>query len=154
MGMAICNDRRWSETYRVMGLQGVEMVLIGYNTPVQQSARAGTRRSSLFHNQLATQAGAYQNGTWVVGVAKAGIEEGVDQIGGSCIIAPSGEVVAACTTKGDEIALARCDLDLCNSYKRTTFNFDIHRQPLAYRMIVERKGQNLLADGTPVGSGK
>jgi predicted amidohydrolase len=33
-GMAICNDRRWPETYRVMGLQGVEMVLIGYNTPL------------------------------------------------------------------------------------------------------------------------
>src|SRR2546423_4361307 len=33
LGMAICNDRRWPETYRVMGLQGVEMVLIGYNTP-------------------------------------------------------------------------------------------------------------------------
>jgi predicted amidohydrolase len=94
------------------------------------------------------QAGAYQNGTWVVGVAKAGIEEGVDQIGGSCIIAPSGEVAAACITKSDEIALACCDLDLCNSYKRTTFNFDIHRQPHAYRLIVERKGRNLMADGT------
>ena len=82
------------------------------------------------------------------------MEEGVDQIGGSCIIAPSGKVVAACTTKGDEIALARCDLDLCNSYKRTTFNFDIHRQPQAYRMIVERKGRNLMADGTPARSGK
>ena len=34
MGMCICNDRRWPETYRVMGLQGVEMVLLGYNTPV------------------------------------------------------------------------------------------------------------------------
>jgi N-carbamoyl-D-amino-acid hydrolase len=154
IGMAICNDRRWSETYRVMGLQGVEMVLIGYNTPVHNPPAPEHDDLSLFHNQLVMQAGAYQNGTWVVGVAKAGIEEGVDQIGGSCIIAPSGEVVAACTTKGDEIALARCDLDLCNSYKRTIFNFDIHRQPRAYRMIVERKGQNLMADGTPVGSGK
>ncbi len=34
IGMCICNDRRWPETYRVMGLQGVEMVLLGYNTPV------------------------------------------------------------------------------------------------------------------------
>src|SRR5215468_10010523 len=34
MGLCICNDRRWPETYRVMGLQGVEMVLLGYNTPV------------------------------------------------------------------------------------------------------------------------
>jgi predicted amidohydrolase len=80
------------------------------------------------------------------------MEEGVDQIGGSCIIAPSGEVVAACITKGDEISVARCDLDLCNSYKRTTFNFDLHRQPHAYAMIVERKGVRLKADGTPLGA--
>ncbi|MBA4784631.1 MAG: N-carbamoyl-D-amino-acid hydrolase, partial [Rhizobiales bacterium] len=33
MGMAICNDRRWPETYRCLGLQGVELVTIGYNTP-------------------------------------------------------------------------------------------------------------------------
>ena len=33
IGMCICNDRRWPETYRVMGLQSVELVLLGYNTP-------------------------------------------------------------------------------------------------------------------------
>ena len=154
IGMAICNDRRWPETYRVMGLQGVEMVLIGYNTPVHNPPAPEHDDLSLFHNQLVMQAGAYQNGTFVVGVAKAGLEEGVDQIGGSCIVAPSGEIVAACTTKGDEIALARCDLDLCNSYKRTTFNFDIHRQPHAYELIVERKGRYLMADGTAVPSDK
>lgn len=150
VGMAICNDRRWPETYRVMGLQGVEMVLIGYNTPVHNPPAPEHDDLSLFHNQLVMQAGAYQNGTWVVGVAKAGIEEGVDQIGGSCIVAPSGEIVASCTTKGDEIAVASCDLDLCNSYKRTTFNFDVHRQPHAYDLIVERKGSSLMADGSPV----
>jgi N-carbamoyl-D-amino-acid hydrolase len=154
IGMAICNDRRWPETYRVMGLQGVEMVLIGYNTPVHNPPAPEHDDLSLFHNQLVMQAGAYQNGTWVVGVAKAGVEEGVDQIGGSCIVAPSGEIVAACTTKGDEIALARCDLDLCNSYKRTTFNFDIHRQPHTYELIVARKGRYVMADGTPVLSSK
>ncbi len=150
LGMAICNDRRWPETYRVMGLQGVEMILIGYNTPVHNPPAPEHDDLSLFHNQLVLQAGAYQNGSWVVGVAKAGVEEGVDQIGGSCIVAPSGEAVAACSTKGDEIALARCDLDLCNSFKRTTFNFDLHRRPAAYGMIVERKGVQLWADGTPI----
>ena len=154
IGMAICNDRRWSETYRVMGLQGVEMVLIGYNTPRHNPPAPEHDDLSLFHNRLVMQAGAYQNGTFVVGAAKAGVEEGVDQIGGSCIVAPSGEIIAACTTKGDELALARCDLDLCNSYKRTTFNFDIHRQPQAYGMIVERRGRDLMADGTPVPSRK
>jgi N-carbamoyl-D-amino-acid hydrolase len=149
-GMAICNDRRWTETYREMGVQGVEMILIGYNTPVHNPPAPEHDDLSLFHNHLVMQAGAYQNGTWVVGVAKGGIEEGVDQIGGSCIVAPSGEIVAACTTKADELALARCDLDLCNSFKDTTFNFDVHRQPDAYRRLAERKGPRLMADGTPV----
>jgi hypothetical protein len=146
----LCNDRRWTETYREMGVQGVEMILIGYNTPVHNPPAPEHDDLSLFHNQLVMQAGAYQNGTWVVGVAKAGIEEGVDQIGGSCIVAPSGEIVASCTTKGDALALARCDLDLCNSFKETTFNFDLHRQPDAYSRIVARKGPGLMADGSPV----
>ena len=34
IGMALCNDRRWPETYRVMALQNAEMILIGYNTGV------------------------------------------------------------------------------------------------------------------------
>jgi predicted amidohydrolase len=148
VGMALCNDRRWPETYRVMGLQGVELVLIGYNTPVHNAPAPQHDDLSLFHNQLSMQAGAYQNGTWVAGVAKAGVEEGVDSIGGSCLVAPSGEVVARCVTKDDEVVLGRADLDFCSVYKRTTFNFDAHRRPEAYRMIVERRGETLSADGS------
>ena len=140
LGMAICNDRRWPETYRILGLQAVEMILIGYNTPVHNPPAPSHDALSHFHNELVLQSGAYQNGTWVVGVAKAGNEEGVEQIGNSIIVAPSGEIVAACTTTGDELAIARCDLDLTASYKNTTFNFARHRQPEHYRMIVERKG--------------
>jgi predicted amidohydrolase len=140
VGMCICNDRRWPETYRVMGLQGVELVLLGYNTPVHHPPAPEHDALGNFHNALVMQAGAYQNGTWVVGVAKCGCEEGVDQIGGSVIVAPSGEIVAACTTLGDELAIARCDLDLTKSYKSTVFNFARHREPHAYGLIVERKG--------------
>ena len=150
VGMALCNDRRWAETYRVLGLQGAELVLIGYNTPVHNAPAPQHDDLSLFHNALSMQAGAYQNGCWVVGVAKAGLEEGVDSIGGSCIVAPSGEVVARCQTKDDEMAIARIDLDFCAVYKRTTFNFDLHRQPHAYGLIVERKGETLNADGSAV----
>lgn len=32
VGMMICNDRRWPEAWRCLGLQGVEVVLCGYNT--------------------------------------------------------------------------------------------------------------------------
>ena len=140
MGMAICNDRRWPETYRVMGLQGVEMVLLGYNTPRHNPPAPDHDRLSEFHNQLCMQGGAYANGTWVVGVAKCGVEEGCEMIGGSSIIAPSGVIVAQTLTHADELVVARCDLDECNSYKASTFNFARHREPEQYRMIVERKG--------------
>ena len=140
LGMCICNDRRWPETYRVMGLQGVEMVLLGYNTPLHNPPAPEHDALANFHNTLVMQSGAYQNGTWVVGVAKCGVEEGVMQIGQSQIIAPSGETVAMCSTLSDELAVARCDLDLTVSYKSTVFNFAKHRRPEAYGLIVERTG--------------
>jgi N-carbamoyl-D-amino-acid hydrolase len=140
MGMAICNDRRWPETYRVMGLQDVEMVFIGYNTPRHNPPAPDHDRLSEFHNQLVMQAGAYQNATWIVGIAKCGVEEGCEMIGASCIVAPTGQVVAQALTQDDELVVARCDLDIGLSYKRSTFNFARHREPQAYRMIVERKG--------------
>jgi predicted amidohydrolase len=140
IGMCICNDRRWPETYRVMGLQSVEMVLLGYNTPVHNPPAPEHDHLGNFHNQLSMQAGAYQNGTWVVGVAKTGAEEGVPMVAQSQIIAPSGETVAMTVTDGDELIVTRCDLDLCNSYKSTMFNFAAHRVPEAYRLICERQG--------------
>ncbi len=148
MGVCICNDRRWPESYRVMGLQGVEMIFIGYNTPVHNPPAPVHDALSNFHNRLVMQAGAYQNASWVLGVAKAGLEEGVMQIGQSQIIAPSGELVAQCSTLGDELCVARCDLDLCLSYKQTTFNFERHRQPEQYHLIVERRGAQLPLQNT------
>jgi N-carbamoyl-D-amino-acid hydrolase len=139
-GMCICNDRRWPETYRVMGLQNVEMVVLGYNTPRHHPPAPEHDALSDFHNQLSMQGGAYANATWVVGVAKAGVEEGCELIGGSCIIAPTGQVVAQALTLGDELVVARCDLDLAKSYKETTFAFAKHRRPEHYGLIVERTG--------------
>jgi predicted amidohydrolase len=139
-GMCICNDRRWPETYRVMGLQGVEAVLLGYNTPVGHTGFPDVDNLSHFHNHLSMQAGAYQNATWVIGVAKCGVEEGSLMIGQSAIIAPSGEIVAAARTLEDEVIVATCDLDFGRRYKDTIFNFAKHREPRHYGLIVERKG--------------
>ena len=140
LGMCICNDRRWPETYRVMALQGVEMILLGYNTPAHNPPAPEQDPLGPFHNHLVMQAGAYQNATWVVGVAKCGREEGCDLIGQSAIIAPSGEIVAQAATLGDELITARCDLDLTRSYKDTIFNFARHRRPEHYRLIIDRVG--------------
>ena len=140
MGMCICNDRRWPETYRVMGLQGVEMVMLGYNTPYDHTGHDDIDSLTQFHNHLSMQAGAYQNSTWVIGTAKCGTEEGSKMVGQSVIVAPSGEIVAMASTLEDEIITARCDLDLGKRYRETIFDFARHREPEAYRLIVERKG--------------
>ena len=63
VGMVLCNDRRWPETYRVMGLQGVELIMIGYNTPIHYAPDPTQDALQAFHNHLVMQAGAYQNGT-------------------------------------------------------------------------------------------
>ena len=140
MGMALCNDRRWPETYRVMGLQNVEMILIGYNTPVHYPPDPSQDVLAGFHNHLVMQSGAYQNGMWVVGVAKAGNEEGCDLLGESSIIAPSGEIIAQCSTVEDELVSAVVDLDMCANYKETLFNFDRYRRPEVYKSITSQTG--------------
>lgn len=140
MGMAICNDRRWPETYRVMGLQGVEMVMLGYNTPFGHLNTQPMDSLTLFHNHLSMQAGAYQNATWVIGTAKCGNEEGSQMGGQSVIVAPSGEIVAQAVTVEDEVITAKCDLDMGRIYKETVFNFALHRRPEAYSLITERAG--------------
>jgi len=140
VGMAICNDRRWPETYRVMALHGAELILIGYNTPLHYTADPTQNALAGFHNHLVMQAGAYQNGTFVVGVAKGGIEEGVDSLAQSVIIAPSGQIVAQTITTADEVIAATIDLDFCETYRGTLFNFENYRMPEYYDKIVEPHG--------------
>jgi len=140
IGMMICNDRRWPESYRVMGLKGVELILCGYNTPIHYVPDPSQDILQGFHNSLVMQSGAYQNGTWVAGVAKGGVEEGVDSLGQSAIIAPSGQIVAQTYTTGDELLVARCDLDWCARYKDTLFDFDKYRRPEVYGPITAQRG--------------
>ncbi|WP_284774525.1 N-carbamoyl-D-amino-acid hydrolase [Agrobacterium sp. lyk4-40-TYG-31] len=141
MGMAICNDRRWPETFRCMGLQGVELVAIGYNTPsvnAQMSDEGLDKR--LFHSQLSLQAGAYQNATYVVGVAKAGVEDGHPLMGGSIIVDPDGFILAKAMTEEDELIIAECDFAKCDFGKKTIFDFERHRRIEHYGRITSQTG--------------
>ena len=141
IGMCICNDRRWPETYRVMGLQGVEMIVLGFNTPstnAQRSAEGPAQR--MFHHRLSLQAGAYQNATWVVAVAKAGIEDGHHLMGGTMIVDPNGEIVAEGRSEEDELVTHACDLDATVFGKSTIFDFARHRRIEHYGRITAQTG--------------
>jgi predicted amidohydrolase len=142
LGMLVCNDRRWPEAWRCYGLQGVEVMLMGYNSAAYDPNGGTTENEDIrtFHSTLAAQANAYMNATWAVSVAKAGNEDGSGLIGGSVIVSPDGVVVAQAKTLGDEVILAEADLHACRQGKEKMFNFAAHRRPEHYRRIVDQVG--------------
>src|SRR5262245_21962254 len=143
--MGSCYDRRCPEWSRVTARHGAEFILVACNTPLHDPARPAFDRLAEFHNLLCLQSGAYSNGAWIVGVAKAGCEAGVEQIGQSCIIAPSGEVMAMASTVADELITFECDLDDTRLYKDYTVNRGNTRRPELYAPIA--------AQASPVPSG-
>ncbi|ADO44294.1 N-carbamyl-D-amino acid amidohydrolase (plasmid) [Ketogulonicigenium vulgare Y25] len=141
MGLAICNDRRWPESWRVLGLQGVELVSIGYNTPSQNNlSRDEGPEKRLYHHELSVCAGAYQNATYAIAVAKCGLEDGYHMIGGSMIVDPDGFVIARATGEGDELITAEADFDKCAFGRSTVFNFAQHRRIEHYTRIATQTG--------------
>ena len=153
VGMMICNDRRWPEAWRVLGLQSVELVLAGYNSAAYDPNGGDSESAELrtFHSQLVVQANAYMNATWAVAVAKAGNEDGAGLIGGSCIVDPDGRIVVEAKGLGDEIIIADCDLDRCLQGKRKMFDFAAHRRPAWYGPITAQIGAVAPASGSVQG---
>ena len=140
IGMALCNDRRWPETYRVMALQSAEVVVLGYNTPswnIHWNEPMHLRTST---HLISLQANAYQNAIWVAAAAKCGSEDGHHMIGSSVIVAPTGEIVARAISEDDEVIVASADLTWCENFRNHVFNFAKHRRPEHYGLIVERTG--------------
>ena len=144
IGMAICNDRRWPETFRVLALKGAEVVLIGYNS-VALNRHTGENEEELytFHSNLTVQAGAYQNANWVVSVAKAGIEDGSPMVGSSVIVDPNGNLAAQTKTLEDEIVTQTIDLDAAEESRRLMFNFEKNRRIEEYGIISSQRGVNI-----------
>ena len=152
VGTMICNDRRWAEAWRCYGLQGVEIVLCGYNTTGWAPDLLGTNKKiktredayneALFHNQLSIQHGSYTNACFSINVARCGMDDGkYPLIGGSCIVDPDGEVIVKATTMDqDELFVAEIDLDDCKRGKGKVFAFERHRRTEAYGRIVEQTG--------------
>ena len=151
MGMLICNDRRWPEAWRVLGLQSVEVAMLGYNTPaINQDARGfEAHHLRVFHSHLSIQAGAYQNACFAIATAKAGIEDGCELFGNSIIVNPQGQIMAEATSWDDELIVADCDLDMCRLGRTTIFNFAAHRRPEAYGRILEQTGSVAPAEWAP-----
>lgn len=139
-GMLICNDRRWPEAFRVLALQGAEVVALGFNTPSENLSYPEPPALRVHHHLIMAQSMAFQNATWLVETAKCGFEDGYRMFGHSLIVAPTGEIAAKSATEEDEVICFNADIDLAADLKRTMFNFAAHRRPEHYRLIVDRVG--------------
>ena len=139
-GMLICNDRRWPEAFRVLALQGAEIVALGFNSPTENLHYPEPPALRVHHHLIMAQSMAFQNATWLVETAKCGFEDGFRMFGQSLIVAPSGEIAVKSSTEEDEVVCFNCDIDLAANLKRTMFNFAAHRRPEHYKLIVERVG--------------
>jgi predicted amidohydrolase len=139
-GMLICNDRRWPEAFRVLALQGAEIVALGFNTPTENLHYPEPPALRVHHHLIMAQAMAFQNATWLIETGKCGFEDGFRMFGQSLIVAPTGEIAVRSATEDDEVICFNCDIDLAANLKKTMFNFAAHRRPEHYRLIVERVG--------------
>jgi len=139
-GMLICNDRRWPEAFRVLALQGAEVVALGFNTPSENLNYPEPPALRVHHHLIMAQSMAFQNATWLVETAKCGFEDGYRMFGHSLIVTPTGEIAAKSVTEEDEVICVNADIDLAADLKRTMFNFAAHRRPEHYRLIVDRIG--------------
>src|SRR5262249_53923760 len=116
-------------------------IVLGYNTPSVNSQKADEGpKKRMFHHRLTLQAGAYQNSTWVVAVAKGGAEAGFPLIASSIIVNPDVVILAPAKSADAELIVAVCDLDATIFGKETIFDFKRHRRIEHYGRITSQTG--------------
>lgn len=97
-GMAVCYDLRFPELFRRYALEGAEIMLLPAEWPAQRRA----------HWDVLLQARAIENQAFVAGVNAVGRAGAETFGGGSAVISPWGEILAAA---GDEEALIHAEID-------------------------------------------
>lgn len=113
IGLTVCHDRRYSNPYMVMGLRKVEVVLNGFNTPFYLTFNNKLDGDVYKFHYFPLQAQAITEGTFIVSVGRTGNIFGHEQIAGTCIISPDGEILAKTENLSEDIVYANVDLDLC-----------------------------------------
>jgi predicted amidohydrolase len=107
IGIQICYDRKFPEGSRALALKGAEVLFM----PICAATYGETKlRGNTW--ELPLQARAYENGTFVVAVNRAGNENGRNHMGKSMIVNPVGaEIMAIASGDKPELLVATLDLD-------------------------------------------
>lgn len=101
VGVVICYDRHFPESWRQCALAGAEIITI-------PSCNLASENTTLFANEIAVM--AYQNSVFAAMSNRCGIEEGTRYAGQSVIAGPDGTLLAQAGAD-EQVLLADLDLD-------------------------------------------
>jgi len=130
VGILICKDSIFPESWRVLALQGAQVIFVPSSSP---NVFSGTWVCGLSASALANQ---------LFGVAcnRAGTEEGTMYFGLSCVVGPDGHVIAKAAEGRPDAVTAALDLDEIPRQKKAQDVFR-DRRPDLYGPILRETNQ-------------
>jgi N-carbamoylputrescine amidase len=135
IGVVICFDRRFPESWRMCALQGVE---IAFNPACAMllNPKKGASTKAMYNAELQTR--ALENSFWVANTNKAGVETvgGVsfDFYGLSAIYHPTGAIVVKASDTEPQVISATIDVNEVAATRQFLSYFKF-RRPDAYTLI-------------------
>lgn len=138
VGLLVCYDRRFPEGWRMLALQGAEVVFMVADVPAWAPSPSATAEE-MFYIELRTR--ALENLFFVAACNKAGVERLGDVetrfFGRSCVVNPLGGLSAEAPP--DEPMILRAALDLSQIVEgRSTLPYFEERRPELYGLIAEK----------------
>ena len=136
IGILICHDRRYPEAWRELTLQGAEVIFVPVDSMITSPEGGGANTEEMFVTELRTR--ALENCVWVCAANQGGKEtvQGKTHTfyGDSCIIHPTGKVVAQAPSSRPATLTATIDLEDVNRARRFMYTFK-RRRPELYKLI-------------------
>ncbi len=142
IGLLICWDTWFPETFRIMGVQGADLVCTLNNwvyTPGPLFDESG-RCMAVYHTMSAAQA----NGLFIAAANRVGTERGEKFLGNSVIVGPNGWPIEIAGTEEETLLVAEVDLAEARRTHWSDFNdlykdrrTDLYDERLGYRKKTE-----------------
>ena len=123
LGLSICYDIRFAELYRIMALEGAQILM----TPADFTMPTGKD-----HWEAILRTRAIENGCYVVAPAQCGVKPKFQAYANSMVIDPWGNVIARASNR-PEVITAVIDLDYLAQVRRQIFTLE-NRRPDVYQL--------------------
>jgi deaminated glutathione amidase len=124
VGLSVCYDVRFPELYRILALQGAQILTVPANF---------TRTTGEAHWEVLLRARAVENQAFVIAPAQAGeYPPGMPAYGNSMIVDPWGEVLARAPSQGETFVSADLDFNRLREVRDKLPSLQ-NRVPAAYR---------------------